>query len=126
MLKLMICANRCGQSTPKVRAMSWTGPPSAAAASNTRLFILKNSGWAPNEWSSAQHGRSWFWCLDQEERVEHDRFGKSDGQNGLDQDLRRRAGIAPDRFRGFHADEAYTKGRAQRRKTDVSVTRKFR
>ena len=37
--------------------------------------------------------------LHQEQRVEHDRFGEGDGQNRLDHDLRRRAGIAADRVR---------------------------
>ncbi len=35
---------------------------------------------------------------DQEQSVEHDGFGKRDGQNRLDQDLRRRAGIASHSF----------------------------
>ena len=34
--------------------------------------------------------------MDQEQRVEDDRFGEGDGQDRLHHDLRRRAGIAAD------------------------------
>ena len=60
--------------------------------------------------------------LHQEQGVEHDGFGEGDGQNRLDQDLRRRAGIASHRFRGLHADETHAEGRAERRQTDVQVS----
>jgi hypothetical protein len=55
----------------------------------------------------------------EEDRVEDDRFGERDGQDRLHQDLRRGAGIAPDRFGGLHANEPHADGRAQRGETDV-------
>src|SRR3954468_14471677 len=115
MQKLMICAIRCGQSTPKVRAISWTGPPPAPASAATikKRFINRallsvrarnEPGFAPAIYST----------LHQEECVEHDGLGEGDGQNRLDQDLRRGAGVSSDGLGGFHADQSDAERRAQR------------
>src|ERR1019366_4537365 len=105
MLKLMICEIRCGQSTPNMSATCFIGLTLPACASIKEEFISRKIGdqgrgirWTPRPGSSVP-------VLLKEQGVEHDRFGEGDGQDGLDQDLRRGTGIASHRFRGFHADE---------------------
>ena len=61
----------------------------------------------------------------QEDREEHDAFREGGAQNGLNQNLRRRAGIASHRFRSLHADETHADGRAERRQTDVNISGHF-
>ena len=85
MQKLMIWAIRCGQSTPKVLAISLD----LAAA------LLRHQS---EERSRRVTCRA---SLHEEEGVEHDRFREGDGQNRLHQNRRRRAGIASHRFRAF-------------------------
>src|ERR1700720_4003836 len=63
--------------------------------------------------------------LHEEQSVEHDSFREGNGQDRLDQDFRRRAGIASHRLRSLHADEAHAEGRAKRRQTDVNVSAQF-
>ena len=58
----------------------------------------------------------------QEDREEHDTFSEGGAQNGLNQNLRGRAGITPDRFRSLHADESDAESRAQTGETDVNAT----
>src|SRR5262245_7775134 len=89
--KLIICANRCGQSTPKVRATSSICPPWATANTAKASMALPN----------------------QEQRVEHDRFGEGDSQDGLDHDLRGRAGVPPDRDRRTLTNQSDADGRTQ-------------
>jgi len=57
----------------------------------------------------------------QEEGVEHDRFGESDGQNRLDQNLRRGAGITAHGYRSSHADQTNPKSCAKRCQTNVNA-----
>ena len=61
----------------------------------------------------------------QENGEEHDTFSERGAQNRLYEDLRGRAGVAPDRFRSLHTDESYTDGRAQAGETDVNITSHF-
>jgi len=61
----------------------------------------------------------------QEQGVEHDRFGEGNGQNRLDQDFRRGAGIAADSFRSLHTDETNARGRAKCCQTYVQVPAQF-
>src|SRR5262244_2667534 len=55
----------------------------------------------------------------QEQGVEHDRLSEGDGQNRLDQNLRRSAGITSYGFRSRHADQADRQSRAKRCQTNV-------
>src|SRR5438094_9721033 len=59
----------------------------------------------------------------QEQGVEDYRFGEGDGQNRLDQNLRRRAWITSHCVRRFHPDQTNPKGRAERRQTNVQAPR---
>jgi len=92
MPKLMHCAPRCCQSTPKVRAICATWPSSPAAANKIKAFIV-----AVSSVEGAENGRilrPHRWLLfHQEQGVEDDRFRKGNGQNRLHQNLRGRAGI---------------------------------
>jgi hypothetical protein len=58
----------------------------------------------------------------QEERVEDDGFGQGDGENRLDHDLRRRAGIASDRGRRAHPDQSHADRGAERRQAHMQAT----
>src|SRR5689334_5796013 len=109
---------RCCQSTPNVRAISWTGePPSLAAASRIRSFIITFFVCKrPAASDSLPH---------QEERVEHDCFGEGNGQNGLDQYFRGGAWIASDSFRGLHADESHADRCSERCQTDMQIPGHF-
>src|SRR5262249_34960046 len=109
---------RCCQSTPNVRAISWTGePPSLAAASRIRSFIITFLG--------CKRPAALRVLSDQEQRVEHDRFGEGNGQNRLDQYFRGGAWVASDCFGGFHADESHTERCSGRRETDMRVPGHF-
>ena len=57
----------------------------------------------------------------QEQGVEHDRFGEGNGQNRLDQYLRRGARISSHCIRGCHADQTNRHGCTDRCQTDVYV-----
>jgi hypothetical protein len=63
--------------------------------------------------------------LRQEYGEEYDSFRERGAQNGLNQNLRRRAGIAPDRFRSLHTNETHADSRAKRSQTDVYATSHF-
>src|SRR5580765_5373615 len=99
--KLMIWAIRADHSTPKVRAISWTIPPPFASAKSNEQFIVSSF----SKWRSAAPERVQrppVASFNQEQCVEDDGFSEGDGQNSLDHDLRRSAGIAPDRFGSLH------------------------
>ena len=55
----------------------------------------------------------------QEQGVEHDRLSEGNGQNRLDQNLRRCAGITSHGYRSCHADQTNRNGRAKRCQTNV-------
>jgi len=57
----------------------------------------------------------------QEDRVEHDGFGKGHAEERQDNHLPERAGIAPDRLGGFHADQTDPDGRSQAGQTDLKL-----
>ena len=63
--------------------------------------------------------------MDEEERVEHDRFRERDRENRLHQNRSRRAGIAADRGSRAHADESDADGRAEGREADVNASGHF-
>src|SRR5262245_29281171 len=114
MLKLMIWAVRCGQFTPKVLAISCTGPPPPACAIMTMTFIV-----APPHAPGAPPGGRADRSPHEEQGVEHDRFGEGDSQNRLDQDRRRRTGIASGRIGRLHADHANGECGAKGRESDM-------
>src|SRR3954470_4545255 len=100
--KLMICAIRCGQSTPKVRATSATGF-SPASARNKKWFITLSQELRVRSGSRSAPAFNQLLSrrrLHEEQGIEHDGFREGDGQNRLDQDLRGRARIPTDGFRG--------------------------
>src|SRR6266542_7103489 len=101
MQKLTTCAMKCGQSTPNSLAVSPIIPANImwfinASQKGRGAALLRVLLWRGNR-------RPGFRC--QEDREEHDAFGKGDGQDRLDQNLRRRAGIASHGFRSLRADE---------------------
>src|SRR5438270_203964 len=106
----MICAPRCVQSTPKVRAIPATCPSLSWAASNSMAIMCS-------------HPRQ-LWLLHQEQGVEHDCFRERNRQNGLHQYLCGCAGIASHRGRGGHADETYADGCAERGQADGHISAK--
>src|SRR5207237_152775 len=121
MIKLKICAMRWDQSTPKVLAISSTAPVTPpACAKITKSFIefctlFFKPGAEPNGCRAQQ-------SVNEEQSVEHDGFGEGNGQNGLDQDLGRGAGIAPHRRRSSHSDQTHPHRCAERRQADVNAT----
>src|SRR6185295_15359063 len=71
------------------------------------------------------HGKRMHGCvslLHEEQGIEHDRFGEGDGQNGLDHDLCRRAGISAHRGRCAPSDDADADGCAESRQTDMQAS----
>src|SRR4051812_38094350 len=103
MQKLMICAIRWIQSTPKDRAISWICPPPPASANTTRAFMTRSDGRTAAR--PLGHRAQWHRrLLHEEQGVEHDRLGEGDGEDRLDQDLGGRARVAADGVGGFHAD----------------------
>ena len=74
------------------------------------------------EFLTSAHGLLAFRQINGEK---HDAFSEGRAQNGLDEDLRRRAGIAPDRFRSLHTNQAHADSRAERRQADVNITSHF-
>src|SRR3954469_12011681 len=107
MPKLMICAPRWGQSTPKVRAICATCPSPSAANKRKAIITVSLAG--------VRLG------LNQKQSVKDDRFRKSDTQNGLDQYFGRCAGVAPDGDRCARPDQADTDRCACCRQTDMDV-----
>src|SRR4030095_17008119 len=63
-----------------------------------------------------------FLLLHKEQCVEHNRFSEGNGQNGLDQDLSRRAGIASHNVRSFHANHTPCNCGPERRQTYVQIS----
>jgi len=59
--------------------------------------------------------------LDQEEGVEHNRFRKSNRQDGLNQNFRGGHGITSNCLRSAHSDQSNADGSAQRRQTNMQA-----
>src|SRR6516162_6179687 len=102
MQKLTIWASRWDQSTPKVRAIFSNCPPLSNSAKKPIAFNIAH----PN----SDRQKTTIWPRAQissrkEESVEHDRFSESNGQNRLNHDLRRGAGVPPHRVRSSSADQ---------------------
>src|SRR5215472_2210907 len=102
MPKLATCAPRWIQSTPNVRAIVsiWPLPASAACMATTNMV---HPGL----------------LADEEQRVEHDRFRESDGQDRLHHHLGRRSRIAPDSGGCRRANPADADRRAERCQSDM-------
>src|SRR5437868_15421962 len=100
MPKLMICAPKCGQSTPKVRAICATSSSAANNANMIKAFICEPAVPRP--------------LPHQEQPIEDDRLSERDRQNGLNQNLRGRTGIAAHRSGCRCADHADAYGCSSR------------
>src|SRR5581483_1287409 len=114
-LKLTTCARMAGRFTPK-RSVTWksvslswsTMPPLAGAVSAAinRTGSMAEEGW-PRP-SGERGGRTRL--LDEEDRVERDGLGERHADDGLDENLAGRAGIAADALDGLGADETDADG----------------
>src|SRR5689334_18164740 len=117
MEKLMHWEMNFHQSTPNCSVISVTG---LLAARKVRRVMEK---WA-EETSGAglvEPAPHQVELLAEEQGEEHDAFCEGGAQNGLDQDLRGRAGIAPDRFRSLHTDQTDADGRAEGAKATLDA-----
>jgi hypothetical protein len=63
--------------------------------------------------------------VDEIERVKHDRLGQRNGENSMHEDLRKRAGIAPDRAGHAQAGQADSDSDAHGGKPDVNASAQF-
>src|SRR5215813_12198703 len=121
MQKLITWAKKCGLSRPNVWAivLPVLARSSPRLANRTRWFIRfqeRRGGKRPraDELLSAE-----------EQRVEHDGFRQRHAEHGQRDHLAERAGIAPDRLGGFHADKSHADGRTQTGQADLDAAAHF-
>src|ERR1051325_505008 len=112
MPKLTSWARKCGQSTPKVRAIWATCPPSAPAADSSSNAVMVVP--PPGRPCGASPG--------QEQRVEDDGLREGDGQDRLHEDLGGGARIAAHGGGGGRPDQADADGGAEGGQTDMAAT----
>src|SRR4051794_38684854 len=107
MQKLIICAPRWGQSTPKVRAICSICPPSCAAKKMKAIIL-------------ALTRRKLL--LQQEQNVKHNGFREGDRENRLDENLGGGPGIPSDGGCGRPTYQTHSDGRTQRGHADVETS----
>ena len=113
---LTISADRGWQSTgfAHCRAMVWTGPAASSTARNVRSVMAKRLRTRGARLTGSPAPRQVYLRLTEEQGEEHDAFCEGRAQDRLNEDLRRCAGIAPDRFRSLHANQTYANSRSKR------------
>ena len=117
--KLMTWAMKCGQSRPNFSAVLLAVSARSLANAGEQNQVIHK--WLVKAGAEAVSSAPGNLMAAEEDRVEHDGFGKGHAQQGQDNDLAESAGIAPDRLGGFHADQSDPDSRPQAGQADLEA-----